>query len=153
MDQRQGIGNKYSFTIDDNTRAVIGDENVEWTEGDKVGMFVGSFKGSADVDVSTSPKTVVLYSESAIPAGTKAYAYYPYDLSFAGLQVGSGKYVPSAELDAYVFIMQRHFPRPPYLFFIIRNMKNGAPMNAVTMPRGSSDAPCELRAKASAHIM
>ncbi len=84
MDQRQGIGNKYSFTIDDNTRAVIGDENVEWTEGDKVGMFVGSFKGSADVDVSTSPKTVVLYSESAIPAGTKAYAYYPYDPETAG---------------------------------------------------------------------
>ena len=84
MDQRQGIGNKYSFTIDDNTRAVIGDENVKWTEGDKVGMFVGSFKGSADVDVSTSPKTVVLYSESAIPAGTKAYAYYPYDPETAG---------------------------------------------------------------------
>ena len=84
MDQRQGIGNKYSFTIDDNTRAVIGDEKVEWTEGDKVGMFVGSFKGSADVDVSTSPKTVVLYSESAIPAGTKAYAYYPYDPETAG---------------------------------------------------------------------
>ena len=84
MDQRQGIGNKYSFTIDDNTRAVIGDENVEWTEGDKVGMFVGSFKGSANVDVSTSPKTVVLYSESAIPAGTKAYAYYPYDPETAG---------------------------------------------------------------------
>ena len=84
MDQRQGIGNKYSFTIDDNTRAVIGDENVEWTEGDKVGMFVGSFKGSADVDVSTSPKTVALYSESAIPAGTKAYAYYPYDPETAG---------------------------------------------------------------------
>lgn len=70
---------RYTFTIPDETRAVIGDKNVEWVEGDEVGMFVGSYKGSAKVDVSTSPKTVVLYSDSAIPAGTKGYAYFPYD--------------------------------------------------------------------------
>ncbi len=78
-DQPREGAHKYTFTINDDTRAVIGDTNVEWVEGDEVGMFVGSSKGSAKVDVSTSPKTVVLYSESAIPAGTKAYAWFPYD--------------------------------------------------------------------------
>ena len=79
MDQPQEGAYKYSFVLDDNTRAVIGDTNVEWVEGDEVGMFVGDYKGSAKVDVTTSPKTVVYYSESAIPAGTKAYAWFPYD--------------------------------------------------------------------------
>ena len=77
-DQPREGGYKYSFTIDDNTRAVIGDTNVEWAEGDEVGMFVGSYKGSAKVDVSTSPKTVVIQTGSEIPAGTKAYAWFPY---------------------------------------------------------------------------
>lgn len=78
-DQPREGAYKYSFTIDEETRAVIGDTNVEWAEGDEVGMIVGSYAGSAKVDVSTSPKTVVLYSGSAIPAGTKAYAWFPYD--------------------------------------------------------------------------
>ena len=79
MDQPQGGAYRYSFTIDEETRAVIGDTNVEWAEGDEVGLLVGSYAGSAKVDVSTSPKTVVLYSGSAIPAGTKAYAWFPYN--------------------------------------------------------------------------
>ena len=78
-DQPQEGAYRYSFTIDDETRAVICDTNVEWAEGDEVGMIVGSYAGSAKVDVSTSPKTVVLYSGSAIPAGTRAYAWFPYD--------------------------------------------------------------------------
>ncbi len=69
---------KYTFTIDEETRAVIGEKSVEWAEGDQVGMFVGSYKGSAKVDVSTSPKTVVIQTGSEIPAGTKAYAWFPY---------------------------------------------------------------------------
>lgn len=77
--QRQGEY-KYSFTIaEEDTRAVIGDSNVEWVSGDQVGMFVGDYKGYAKVDVTSSPKMVVLYSTSAIPAGTIAFAYAPYD--------------------------------------------------------------------------
>lgn len=76
--QLEGV-HKYTFTIDEETRAVIGEKSVEWAEGDQVGMFVGSYKGSAKVDVSTSPKTVVIQTGSEIPAGTKAFAYFPYD--------------------------------------------------------------------------
>ena len=80
MDQPQHEGEyRYSFTLADDTRAVIGDSNVEWVAGDQVGMFVGNYKGYAKVDVSTTPKMVVLYSNEAIPAGTMAYAYAPYD--------------------------------------------------------------------------
>ena len=70
---------KYTFAIADDTRAVIGDSNVEWVSGDRVGMFVGNYKGYANVDVTTDPKMVVLFSTTAIPAGTMAYAYAPYD--------------------------------------------------------------------------
>lgn len=75
----QGGPYKYSFAIADDTRAVIGDNSVEWVAGDQVGMFLGDFKGYAKVDVTSTPKMVVLYSTSAIPAGTMAYAYAPYD--------------------------------------------------------------------------
>ena len=70
---------QYSFTIADETRAVIGENNVEWVAGDQVGLFVGSYTGSSEVDVTTSPKKVVIYSDSDIPAGTRAYAWFPYD--------------------------------------------------------------------------
>ena len=77
---------KYSFTIaEDNTKAEIGDNSIEWVSGDQVGIFIGSlgeytgYKGYAKIDVTTTPKMVVLYSNSAIPAGAMAYAYAPYD--------------------------------------------------------------------------
>ena len=70
---------KYTFSILEDTKAVIGDSNVEWVAGDQVGMFVGNYKGYAKIDVETTPKMVVIYSNEAIPAGTVAYAYAPYD--------------------------------------------------------------------------
>ncbi len=80
IEQPQNEGDYvYTFAIDEETRAVIGDNNIEWVAGDQVGMYVGSYKGYAKVDVTTTPKMVVLYSNNAIPAGTIAYAYAPYD--------------------------------------------------------------------------
>ena len=71
---------EYSFAIlEDGTKAVIGDSNIEWVTGDQVGMFVGSYKGYAKVDVNKTPRMVVLYSNQVIPAGTMAYAYSPFD--------------------------------------------------------------------------
>ena len=71
---------EYSFTIlEDGTRAVIGDNNIEWVEGDQVGIIVESFAGPADVNVNTNPKTVAITSTDPILAGTTAYAYFPYN--------------------------------------------------------------------------
>ena len=75
---------KYSFVLDEGTRAVIGENSVEWVAGDEVGLSVGNYTGSAEVDVTTSPKKVVLYSDSDIPAGTMAYAWFPFDAENVG---------------------------------------------------------------------
>ena len=89
----------YTFTIDDETRAVIGDSNIEWVAGDQVGIFIGSlgdyagYKGYAKVDVTTTPKMVVLYSNAAIPAGAMAYAYAPYDPDNRNNDVNNAKIV------------------------------------------------------------
>ena len=80
IEQPQNEGDYvYTFAIDEETRAIIGDNNIEWVAGDQVGMYVGTYKGYAKVDVNTTPKMVVLYSNNVIPAGTIAYAYSPYD--------------------------------------------------------------------------
>ena len=76
-------GRYYTFNIvDDLTKATLGDNGVNWEDKDKVGMFIVNgetpiFSGYANVDVTTTPKSVILYSKTAIPAGSKAYAYYP----------------------------------------------------------------------------
>lgn len=71
---------QYRFEIVDNgTRATLaGKGGVMWEEGDQVGMFLGSEAGVADVDVESTPKTLVISSGTPIPVGTKVYAYYPY---------------------------------------------------------------------------
>ena len=66
---------------DPTTKAEIGNNCIEWVAGDQVGMYVGDYKGYAKIDVTTDPTMVVLYSNQAIPAGTTAYAYAPYDAS------------------------------------------------------------------------
>ena len=74
-------------------------------------------------------------------------------LPFSGLERGAFQDVSPPQLDLDVFIANDHLRRPPYPFLIMRNMKKGAPMKAVTMPMGSSTAPKKLRAKASAHMI
>ena len=47
-----------------------------------VGIFLdGIGNTDAEIDMDTTPKTVILRSASSIPAGTAAYAYYPFDES------------------------------------------------------------------------
>ena len=73
-------GFRYVFSVfDDETRAELSSTGVTWESGDKVGMFLEGYTGYADVNLQTDPKSVILYSSSAIPANTYAYAYYPYD--------------------------------------------------------------------------
>jgi len=81
--QTPADGYRYSFIIDESdTRATLDDGGVLWEAGDKVGMYIGTqYTGYANVDNSTSPKTIALYSSSEIAAGTMAYGYYPYTAS------------------------------------------------------------------------
>ena len=80
-------GYQYSFTISEDllaTRATLDAGGVLWEQGDQVGMYIVDpednkvYTGYANIDVTTQPKTVILYSKNAIPAGSVAYAYYPY---------------------------------------------------------------------------
>lgn len=72
-------GFRYTFILDDaETRATLDNGGVLWEAGDRVGMFLDGYTGYANIDVESSPKTVTLYSRSAIPANSYAYAYYPY---------------------------------------------------------------------------
>ena len=68
---------EYRFEIGQ-TKATLTDEGVFWTSGDKVGLVLGSTPVEADVDVNTTPKTIVFSSQSPVSAGTTVYAYYPY---------------------------------------------------------------------------
>ena len=70
----------YTFTIEDGeTRATLDNGGVLWVSGDRVGMFLEGYTGYANVQASASPKTIQLYSKNEIPAGSYAYAYYPFD--------------------------------------------------------------------------
>ncbi len=70
----------YTFAIEDGeTRAFLNIGGVFWEAGDRVGMFLEGYNGYANVNATT--KTVTLYSKNEIPAGSYAYAYYPYDNS------------------------------------------------------------------------
>ncbi len=73
-------GYTYSFAIlDDATRATMDNLGVAWESGDQVGMYLQGYTGYAKVDMSTTPKSVILYSRNEIPANSYAYAYYPYN--------------------------------------------------------------------------
>ncbi|MBP5720107.1 MAG: Ig-like domain-containing protein [Bacteroidales bacterium] len=100
----------YTFTIaDDITKATLDGQGVQWVDGDKVGMYIVESDGQtevhtgfANVDVTTSPKTIKLYSKKAIPAGAIAYTYFPQHsnenktatvIRFDAEQQGGGKSV------------------------------------------------------------
>ena len=71
----------YTFSVVDDvlsTKATLGTTGVAWENGDRVGLFVPNYAGYASVDMTKTPKEVILYSKEIIPSGSKAYAYYPY---------------------------------------------------------------------------
>ncbi len=72
----------YHYTFDVNelaTRAVLEQDGVYWEENDAVGMFLNGSHTEANIDITTSPKTIFLNSPSLLPSGSTAYAYFPYD--------------------------------------------------------------------------
>ena len=71
-------GFTYTFAIEEESRATLDGGGVLWEAGDRVGMFLEGYSGYASVKADQSPKQVTLYSWSEIPAGSYAYAYYPF---------------------------------------------------------------------------
>lgn len=70
----------YRFEIaDPETRATLGEDGVFWESGDQVGVFVGGAASvTADVNLSTTPKTVDLTTAAPLAEGTVIHAYYPF---------------------------------------------------------------------------
>ena len=64
---------------DASTRAELDDRGMHWEAGDQVGLFLGSGTSvAAQVDVTTTPKTIVFSTAAPLPEGTRIQAYYPY---------------------------------------------------------------------------
>ena len=71
---------EYRFAMADaSTRAELDDRGMHWEAGDQVGLFLGSGTSvAAQVDVTTTPKTIVFSTAAPLPEGTRIQAYYPY---------------------------------------------------------------------------
>lgn len=61
------------------TKALIGDDSIEYESADGLGVFVGDVVNSpSGVNVDTYPVSVTVTASKALAAGDKLYAYYPY---------------------------------------------------------------------------
>ena len=80
MTTNQETGYTYHFEIDEaDTRATLTDDGVFWESGDRVGLFTGGVNSvAANVNVSTTPKTIDFTSASPLEEGTTIRAYYPF---------------------------------------------------------------------------
>lgn len=80
MTTNQDAGFTYHFEIDEgDTRATLNDDGVFWESSDRVGLFTGGVNSvAANVNVSTTPKTIDFTSASPLEEGTTIRAYYPF---------------------------------------------------------------------------
>ena len=80
MTTNQETGFTYHFEIDEgDTRATLNDDGVFWESGDRVGLFTGGVNSvAANVNVSTTPKTIDFTSATPLEEGTTICAYYPF---------------------------------------------------------------------------
>lgn len=79
-------GYVYTFLIgdadasaDDDSKAVIGDDCVEWTSGDQIGTFTKSDNAYSNVTLTDGVASFAVYSKGGLSVGDKLYFYYPYD--------------------------------------------------------------------------
>lgn len=82
-------GYVYVFNLaSDDTKALIGDDSIEYESADGLGVFVGDIVNSpSGIDVSADPVTVTVTASKPIEAGSKLYAYYPYSAENASAAV------------------------------------------------------------------
>lgn len=100
-----GYSYKFSLTNDD-TKAALGDDSIEYESGDALGIFVGATaNASAAVDVAASPVTVSVKASQALKAGDVVYAYYPYaadnaSVSAVAMSIPASQTQKAAAFDA-----------------------------------------------------
>ena len=88
---------EYRFSIAE-TKAFLNDDGVFWEADDQVGLFIGGGgSAAADVDVTTTPKTIVFSTGQPVSPGTMVYAYYPFqagnaDVSAAKITIPAVQY-------------------------------------------------------------
>ena len=69
----------YTFGLSMDSKAVIGDDSIEYESGDALGVFTTStINAKSTVDVSKTPVTVGVKTVESIKTGDMLYAYYPY---------------------------------------------------------------------------
>lgn len=69
----------YTFSLSLDSKAVIGDDSIEYEAGDALGVFApGTVNSKSTVDITSTPVTVGVKTTTALQAGDEIYAYYPY---------------------------------------------------------------------------
>ena len=76
----------YTFSLSLDSKAVIGDDSIEYEAGDALGVFApGTVNSKSTVDVTANPVTVGVKTTAALQNGDKVYAYYPYSAANASV--------------------------------------------------------------------
>lgn len=80
----------FTFSLSLDSKAVIGDDSIEYEAGDALGVFApGAVNAKSSVDVAATPVVVGVKTSSALQSGDKLYAYYPYSAANASASATS----------------------------------------------------------------
>ena len=78
VDNNLPKGYEYTFLLGSaDTKAVVGDNCVEWEAGDRVGSFTKVNNGYSEVSVNDGQATISVYSPEGLAVNDKLYFYYP----------------------------------------------------------------------------
>lgn len=78
VDNNLPKGYEYTFLLGSaDTKAVVGDNCVEWEAGDRVGSFTKENNGYSEVSVNDGQATISVYSPGGLAVNDKLYFYYP----------------------------------------------------------------------------
>lgn len=78
VDNNLPKGYEYTFLLGSaDTKAVVGDNCVEWEAGDRVGSFTKVNNGYSEVSVNDGQATISVYSPGGLAVNDKLYFYYP----------------------------------------------------------------------------
>ncbi len=81
---------EFSLAQEDDVKALLGDDSIEYEAADGLGVFgAGLVNAPSGVNITANPVTVTVTATSALTAGNKLYAYYPYSVDNATAKVSA----------------------------------------------------------------